>query len=58
VITPEQILEKVWGEEYVGETHLIHVAMARLRQKLGDDAKEPRFIVTRVGIGYMFLKPS
>jgi DNA-binding response OmpR family regulator len=58
LITPEQILEKVWGEEYVGETHLLHVAMARLRQKLGDDAKEPRFIVTKIGIGYMFLKPS
>ena len=58
VITPEQILEKVWSDEYVGETHLLQVAMARLRQKLGDDAKEPRFIVTRIGIGYMFLKPS
>ena len=58
VITPEQILEKVWSDEYVGETHLLQVAMARLRQKLGDDAKEPRFIVTRIGIGYMFLKPG
>ena len=58
VITPGQILEKVWGDEYVGETYLLQVVMARLRQKLGDDPKEPRFIETRIGIGYMFLKPS
>lgn len=52
VLTPDQILEHVWGEEYLGEHHLLRVAMARLRQKLGDDAKMPRYIQTRPGIGY------
>ena len=56
VVTPDQILEKVWGEEYVGETHLLQVHMARLRQKLGDDARNPRYILTRSGIGYMMVK--
>ena len=56
VVTPNQILEEVWGEEYVGEHHLLRVNIARLRQKLGDDSREPMFIVTKIGIGYMFLK--
>ncbi len=56
VVTPDQILEKVWGEEYIGEYHLLRVSIARLRQKLGDDPKKPRFIATKIGIGYIFLK--
>ena len=56
VITPDQILEKVWGEGYIGDHHLLRVNIARLRGKLKDDPKEPRFIVTKIGIGYMFLK--
>lgn len=53
VVTPDQLLEKIWGEEYIGETHLLQVSMARLRRKLKDDAKNPRYILTRPGIGYM-----
>jgi len=56
LVTPDQILQAVWGEEYIGEYHLLRVNIARLRQKLEDDPKEPRFITTRIGIGYMFLK--
>ncbi len=56
VLTPDQILRKVWGEDYVGEHHLLRVNIARLRQKLEDDPEKPRFIITRTGIGYMFLK--
>ena len=56
VVTPSQILEKVWGEEYCGETHLLQVNIARLRQKLNDDARNPRYILTKRGIGYMMVK--
>jgi|YNPNPStandDraft_1061719.scaffolds.fasta_scaffold106964_1 DNA-binding response OmpR family regulator len=56
ILTPGQILAKVWGEEYLGETHLLQVNMARLRQKLGEDPKEPKYIQTRHGIGYMMVK--
>lgn len=58
VVTPDQILAKVWGEEYDGETHLLQVSMARLRQKLGDDARNSRYILTRPGIGYMMAKQT
>ena len=56
VLTPEQMLEKVWGTEYVSETHLLQVNMARLRHKLQDDARNPKYILTRPGIGYIMLK--
>ncbi len=58
MLTPAQILEQVWGEEYFGETHILQVTMARLRRKLRDDAKNPRYIITRSGIGYMMLKQA
>jgi DNA-binding response OmpR family regulator len=58
VITPDQLLDKVWGEEYMGAPHLLQVNIARLRKKLGDDAKQPTYINTRPGIGYFMSKPS
>jgi DNA-binding response OmpR family regulator len=58
VVTPDQLLDKVWGEEYVGAPHLLQVNIARLRKKLGDDAKNPTYILTRPGIGYIMSKPA
>jgi len=58
LLTPDQILEKVWGEDYVGETHLLQVNIARLRQKLADNAREAKYIVTRAGIGYMMREAT
>jgi DNA-binding response OmpR family regulator len=58
VVTPDQLLDKVWGEEYVGAAHLLQVNIARLRKKLGDDAKQPNYIITRSGIGYIMAKPN
>ena len=58
VVTPDQLLNKVWGEEYIGAPHLLQVNIARLRKKLGDDAKRPTYILTRPGIGYIMSKPS
>jgi two-component system KDP operon response regulator KdpE len=51
-------LNKVWGEEYLGAAHLLQVNIARLRKKLGDDAKNPNYILTRPGIGYLIPKPA
>ncbi len=58
VITPDQLLNKVWGEEYIGAPHLLQVNIARLRKKLGDNAKRPTYILTRPGIGYIMPKPA
>ena len=56
VITPDQLLDKVWGEEYIGAPHLLQVNIARLRKKLGDSARNPEYITTRPGIGYIISK--
>jgi DNA-binding response OmpR family regulator len=56
VVTPDDILSRVWGEEYRGENHIVQVNVARLRKKLGDDAKNPKYIMTRPGIGYSIAK--
>jgi DNA-binding response OmpR family regulator len=56
VVTPDQLLNNVWGEEYIGTPHLLQVNIARLRKKLGDSARQPTYILTRPGIGYIMLK--
>ncbi|HEX9036942.1 MAG TPA: response regulator transcription factor [Ktedonobacterales bacterium] len=53
VITQDLLLEHVWGEEYAGESHLLQVNMNRLRRKIEDDPAHPRYIVTKMGVGYM-----
>ena len=53
LLTPSQILEKVWSEDYIGEVHLLQVNMSRLRRKLGDSPRNAKYILTRPGIGYI-----
>jgi DNA-binding response OmpR family regulator len=52
VLTRRQLLERVWGAEWVGEDHLVEVHIANLRRKLGDDPRAPRHILTVRGVGY------
>ncbi|MCC6180149.1 MAG: response regulator transcription factor [Chloroflexi bacterium] len=49
------LLEQVWGPEYVGDAQYLKVFVRRLRQKLGDDAEQPRYIQTQWGVGYRFV---
>src|SRR5712691_11544164 len=53
VVTQDLLLEHVWGAEYVGESHMLQVNVNRLRRKLEEDATHPRYILTKVGIGYL-----
>ncbi len=52
VMTRDQLLDKVWGFEYFGETRTVDVHVRYLRKKLGDDDKEGKYIQTVRGIGY------
>ena len=52
VVTQDLLLEHVWGEEYIGESHLLQVNMNRLRRKIEADPAHPRYIITKMGVGY------
>jgi len=56
-VTYEQILREVWGPEYSQETELVRSFIRNLRRKLGDDAQNPRFILTERQVGYRMPKP-
>jgi DNA-binding response OmpR family regulator len=47
-----QLLESVWGPSWFGDDHVVDVHMSKLRQKLGEDPREPRFVRTVRGVGY------
>lgn len=54
VITRNEILDKVWGYGYTGETRTLDMHIRSLRQKLGDSVEKEGFITTVRGIGYKF----
>ena len=53
ILTSEDLLSSVWGVEYKNDKEILWVSIARLRQKLEEDAHNPRHIVTRSGLGYL-----
>jgi DNA-binding response OmpR family regulator len=55
VLPHELLLERVWGPEYIHDTHYLKVFIRRLRQKLGDDSERPHYIQTEWGTGYRFV---
>jgi PAS domain S-box-containing protein len=57
VLTHKQLLDKVWGPEYQGETQYLWVNVSRLRKKLEPSASSTRYIHNVPGIGYVFRKP-
>ena len=55
VYSREALMEHVWNYEgYVGDVRAVDVAVRRLREKVEDDPANPKFVVTRRGLGYLF----
>jgi DNA-binding response OmpR family regulator len=50
--TRRQLIERVWGPDWVGDEHLVDIHVAHIRSKLADDVAAPRFVVTIRGVGY------
>jgi len=50
----DQILQNVWGDEYRGSVNFVHVYVSHLRGKIEKDPKNPRYIQSVHGVGYMF----
>jgi DNA-binding response OmpR family regulator len=58
LLSHENLLTKVWGDEYRDARDLLRVHIQHLRQKLGDSIESPKIIVTEHGLGYKFVKQS
>ena len=54
VLTRGQLIDEVWGSDYVGDTKTLDVHIRRLRRRVEDDPKQPNRIQTVRGIGYRF----
>ncbi|MBP6737015.1 MAG: response regulator [Rhodobacteraceae bacterium] len=55
LVTQGMILKTLWGPAHAEDSQYLRVYVRQLRQKLGDDAANPRYIMTEPGIGYRFL---
>lgn len=58
VVTQPQLLRELWGPTHQQDTHYLRILVGKLRQKLGDDAAAPRWIVTEPGVGLRLLLPA
>ena len=54
VLTRMQLIDRVWGSDYVGDTKTLDVHVKRLRAKVEPDPANPKHIVTVRGLGYKF----
>jgi two-component system response regulator RegX3 len=54
VLTRGQLIDRVWGSDYVGDTKTLDVHVKRLRSKIEPDPSVPRYLVTVRGLGYKF----
>ncbi len=54
VLTRGQLIDRVWGSDYVGDTKTLDVHVKRLRSKIEPDSSAPRYLVTVRGLGYKF----
>jgi len=54
VLTRGQIIDRVWGSDYVGDTKTLDVHVKRLRAKIEEDPRNPKLILTVRGLGYKY----
>jgi len=54
VLTRGQLIDRVWGADYVGDTKTLDVHVKRLRAKIEPDPSQPRYLVTVRGLGYKY----
>jgi len=55
VVTQQQLLRGVWGASHVQDSQYLRIVIGKLRQKLGDDPAQPRWLKTEPGVGYRFV---
>jgi DNA-binding response OmpR family regulator len=55
VVRRQALLDRVWGPDFIADSHLVDVHIANLRRRMGDNADAPRFIETVRGVGYRMM---
>jgi DNA-binding response OmpR family regulator len=55
VFSRGQLLRQVWGQDWYGDERVVDVHIRSIRNRLGDDAADPRFVATVRGVGYKFV---
>ncbi len=55
IVTQPQLLREVWGPTHQDDAHYLRVLVGKLRQKLGDEASAPKYIVTEPGVGLRLM---
>ena len=58
VLTRDQLLDRVWGYDYLGDSRLVDVAIGRLRAKVESDPVNPELVLTVRGSGYKAARPA
>ncbi len=58
VMLHRELLTQVWGPEYQDELEYLRAYIRHLRQKIEDDPHQPKYILSKPGIGYMFVSPA
>ena len=58
VVSPDQLMEEIWGYRSMGDTRAVAVHIGNVRRKLGDRSDEPRYIQTVRGAGYKLVNPE
>ena len=56
VFSREELLQEIWGYEYFGDVRTVDVHVRRLREKIEEESSEPKYILTKWGVGYYFAK--
>ena len=52
LVTHKQLLTTVWGPAHTEDAHYLRIAIGHIREKLADDASDPKIILTEPGVGY------
>lgn len=55
LVAHKQLLTTIWGPAHAADTHYLRIAIGHIRDKIGDDAASPRFIITEPGVGYRLV---
>ena len=58
IMSHQQVLENVWGWEYINDVDYVRIYVSHLRQKIEPDPSVPRYILTEPGVGYYFRRVS